>query len=148
MIARIALFVVIAFVAGAPRTVSAEAPLRLNEHTLSEVRSLASLPADVATALRRPYAGHYGMADRGEPFNVTDVADPNLSMRRFIVGGVSDDYVVVGFEVGGRGHALATIAFTRVNSKWNETPTRYLTWRYGVPVTLADLLRMIREPPQ
>src|SRR6266853_1888947 len=42
-----------------------------------------------------------GMADPGQPFNPTDVVDPNLSMQQLVVAAVSEQYCIVSYWQGG-----------------------------------------------
>jgi len=41
------------------------------------------------------------IADQGEPFNATDVIDPQLPHRRFVFGGQSTQFVLICYEHGG-----------------------------------------------
>ena len=144
MIPRALLPVLAAFALNTSVSICAEAPFHDCSRSLSEVISLAAVPADVAIALGRPIVGLKGIADRGEPFNATDIVETDLPMRRFVVGGISDDYVIVAVEIGGRGHTLSAIAFTRVDSKWTETQTWRWNWHdVGRPDNLEALLRLV-----
>jgi hypothetical protein len=47
-----------------------------------EVRALADLPGVIRSGLGVDRPGRDGVADRGRPFNVTDIVDDNLERRR------------------------------------------------------------------
>jgi hypothetical protein len=59
-------------------------------------------------------------------------------MRRFIVGGVSSDYVLVAYEQGGRGHYCVFVAFRRSGAEWVESERWHSVEK---PDSLADLLQ-------
>ena len=83
-----------------------------------------------------------GIADRNERFNVTDVVDTKLPMRRFVVGGSSSSLVLVSYETGGRGYSVEAVAYALHDSQWSETKR----WRLNrKPETLVDLLGIICE---
>ena len=71
-----------------------------------EVRSVAQLPAAIQTSLGADRPGTDGIADRGRPFNVTDVTDSRLPMRRFLTAGHEGDTWIVALERGGRSHGV------------------------------------------
>jgi hypothetical protein len=73
-------------------------------HPLTEIARLADLPAAVHAALAR----QGGMADKGEPFNASDVfamdpggKTPGLPHTRFLRAGQWQDLVYVWYEAGG-----------------------------------------------
>ena len=71
-----------------------------------EVRSLAQLPEAIQSSLGVGRPGTDGIADRGRPFNVTDVTDSRLPMRRFLTAGHESDTWIVALERGGRSHGV------------------------------------------
>ena len=81
-------------------------------HTLQEVRTLAGLPAAIQAELGVGRPGTDGVADRGRPFNVTDVTRDNLPMRRLLTAGRDGDTWLVAFERGGRAHYVEVFLFT------------------------------------
>jgi hypothetical protein len=67
-------------------------------HKTHDVESLKQLPASIRTLLR----GQIGvMADRGEPFNATDVISQPAPANRFIRGGQVGARWFVWYEHGG-----------------------------------------------
>jgi hypothetical protein len=102
--------------------------------SLTEVTTLLAVPAGVLSQL----GGPAGIADSGGPFNASDVVDPKRPMRRFIVGGVSSDYVLVAYEQGGRGYSCVAVAFRRSGAGWVESE-RWLS--VEKPNSLADLVQ-------
>jgi hypothetical protein len=60
------------------------------------------------------------MADRGEPFNETDMVTANLPFQRFITGGFSDKQAFVFYEVGGYApyNELVVVVFSKNNENF------------------------------
>ncbi len=56
---------------------------------LTEAHSLEILPAQLNSLLGRDRSGLEGIADRTGKFNVTDVVDNKLPMRRFVLAGLN-----------------------------------------------------------
>lgn len=82
-------------------------------HALREVRSLAEIPAAVQTSLGVGRPGVEGVADRGRPFNPTDVVDfRRLPMRRLLTAGSDGDTWLVALERGGRAYYVEVLAFS------------------------------------
>jgi hypothetical protein len=70
-----------------------------------KVETLSGVDPAVATQLRSKVAGP--IADRGEPFQATDVITDDRPQRRFVLAGRSDDagtFWVVCYEHGGIGY--------------------------------------------
>lgn len=59
-----------------------------------EATQTNQLPSAVVAALG-------GLADRGQPFNSTDVVDPSLPMNQLIMAAVSEKYCIVSYWQGG-----------------------------------------------
>ena len=72
--------------------------------TFNEVKRASLLPKEVLGQFR-------GMADPGQPFNTTDVVDPQLSRRQLIVAAVSKQYCIVSYWQGGISLSLQTTIF-------------------------------------
>ena len=109
---------------------------------LTEARSLENLPAEVNSLLGRGPDGLDGIADRNGKFNVTDVVDNRLPMRRFVLAGFNDSCALVAVERGGRGHWFEVFAFERTNGKW------HVEQRWSVdamPDSLQELRRRVRK---
>ncbi len=77
----------------------------------SEIRDVSQLPGDVTTQL----AG--GFANPGDRFRETDVSDSSLPLRRLVVAGVSDRYVLVDYEKGGISKYFVAALFLRSNQE-------------------------------
>jgi len=104
---------------------------------LSEVRTLTALPNEVNSLLGQSRAGMDGIADQGGKFNVTDVVDERLPMRRFVIAGLNSSCLLVAVERGGRGYSIELIVFEHDNDKWQITQRRYLD---KIPQSLDDLV--------
>lgn len=86
------------------------------QRTCQEIRTLKELPEQVLSfVLNHP---HTPLADRGGKFNVTDVVDETLPMRRFVVAGMTRERLAIEIECGGRSHYFQTLQFRRVNNQW------------------------------
>lgn len=111
-------------------------------HTLQEVKNLRELPAGVQAALGVGKPALDGIADRGERYNATDVADSRLPMRRFLVGGFDDRTALIAVEHGGIGWGVIVYAFSytaqraAIDRKWNMSKK---------PESLRDLIAMLRS---
>jgi len=97
------------------------------------VRTLADLPPTIQAGLEVGRPGLFGVADRGRPFNVTDVVDSKLPMRRFLAAGRDGDTWLVALEEGGRGYSVQVFLFSALEA----TPKQ----RWG----LLDRPRTLRE---
>ena len=104
--------------------------------SLREVQTLAALPGSISSTL----GWHDGIADRGGRFNSTDVVDPALPMRRFVLGGASACCVLVAYEQGGRGYSVQVRAFVHGNSGWTQV-RQWTLWT--PPATLQELVKRI-----
>jgi hypothetical protein len=85
---------------------------------LIEARSLEALPPQLNSLLGRDRGDLEGIADRNGKFNVTDVVDNKLPMRRFVLAGLSASCAIVAVERGGRAHTYEVVAFEQTNAKW------------------------------
>ena len=81
-------------------------------HALQEVRSLSELPVSIQGALGVGRQGMEGVAERGGPFNVTDVVDSTLPMRRFLVAGIENELALIALEHGGLGYNVEVFLFS------------------------------------
>ncbi len=106
-----------------------------------EVGSLASLPAAIQDSLGVQRTGAEGIADRGVRFNTTDVIEPGLAMRRFVIGGVAPDAAIVAYERGGRGYSVRVLLY-----EWSGSRVkRVRTWTtYDPPDGLAGLIKSVQ----
>jgi hypothetical protein len=105
-----------------------------------EVGSLASLPAPIQDSLGVGREGAAGIADRGARFNTTDVIQPGLPMRRFVIAGVASDAALVAYERGGRGYSVGVSLFD-----WSGSRVRRVrSWTvYDPPDGLAGLIKSV-----
>jgi hypothetical protein len=77
-----------------------------------------------------------GIADRGDRFNVTDVVDPTLPMRRFTLAAVGTTCAIIAVEHGGRGHGFELTEFHLTDAGWHPT-SRHT--RFDEPKSIKDL---------
>jgi hypothetical protein len=92
-----------------PGMISSGPAVSWQGHQLREVTSLAALPASVRRALGADSTGLYGMAEKGQPFNVGDAVVEPLPMRRFITAGHDGDTWLAAFEQGGIVHSVTAV---------------------------------------
>lgn len=102
----------------------------------TQAASLKDLPAAVQQQLGVGNADD-AIADRGQPFNAGCVGMDNTPRKRFLLGAVSGDVVVVGVEFGGIALHSQSIAFRRSGQLWVRAETRQLSG----PVTVQELAR-------
>jgi len=109
---------------------------------LTEAHSLEILPAQLNSLLGRDRSGLEGIADRTGKFNVTDVVDNKLPMRRFVLAGLSASCAIVAVERGGRTHTYQAVAFEYANAKW------LVVQRWGIngaPHSLQELVARVSK---
>jgi hypothetical protein len=112
-------------------------------HTLHEARSLADLPAVIRSRLGAGRPGLSGVADRGRPFNATDVVRDELPMRRFLAAGRDGDTWLVALERGGRGYRVEVFLFSEREAAPKEKWTLL-----GNPKTLAEVVQQVSRQEQ
>lgn len=107
-----------------------------------EVTALRALPPGVQTVLGVGKPGLDGIADPGGKYNITDVVDSKLPMRRFLIGGVDDNAALVALERGGIGWSVEVTLFTNTA----QTPSVQQTWGlFESPRTLRALVDHLRS---
>ena len=109
---------------------------------LTEAHSLEILPAQLNSLLGRDRSGLEGIADRNGKFNVTDVVDNKLPMRRFVLAGLSASCAIVAVERGGRAHTYEVVEFEYTNAKWR------VAQRWGInaaPRSLQELVAHVSK---
>lgn len=89
-----------------------------------------------------------GIADAGGKYNITDVIDPALPMRRFLVAGLEDNAALIGIDRGGRGWGVEVTLFSNII----QTPKVDRKWiLLEEPRTLRALVDLLaaqqRKPP-
>lgn len=128
-----------------PNAFAAPEAVAWNGHHLNEVRNLESLPKTVQDALSVEATGLMGIADRGGRFNVTDVVNPKLPMRRFLLAGVDGDSALVAIEHGGRGYRIEATLYIETKGKLVARRQWPLS---DAPKHLGALIRSIEAAPQ
>ena len=103
----------------------------------AQVESVHALPPSLAAILGTSSPGPGGIADRGGPFNRTDVIREPLPMRRFHIAAVTPECVVVAFEQGGRGYSMQIVTFMYVPPDgWSPEQPKVIE---RLPKSLAEL---------
>jgi hypothetical protein len=97
-------------------TVSAEGSCASKSCEWSELHTLKQLPPEVLSFLVNDPPK--GIADRGEKFNVTDVVNTALPMKRFVLAAMASDRLVVEVERGGRSRYFQTFDFRLLDHQW------------------------------
>jgi len=92
--------------------IASEATLRWRGHEFREITSLSVLPASIRQELGTNISGLGGVADKGKPFNVTDVVDNTNPMRRLLAAGQSGGTWLVALEQGGRAYNIQVYLFS------------------------------------
>ena len=106
------------------------------------LKSLKAVPAAVLKALllKMPYDPR--LADQGEKFNVIDVVDSRIPMRRFAFGGKSSQCILICYEHGGRSHHYHLVVF----AVGGETPQVVFAGRPGQRVqTINEVKELVRQ---
>ena len=97
---------------------------------------MAKIPAVLQSGLGVGRPGLEGVADRGRPFNPTDMVDERLPMRRFLAAGSDGDTWLVALEHGGRGYSVEVFLFAGPGSAPKEK------WvLLDRPTTLGEVVR-------
>jgi len=114
-------------------------------HTLREVRTLSALPQSIQAVLGVGNAGLAGIADRDGKYNVTDVVDSRLPMRRLLVAGVDNEAALVAIEHGGWGWGVEVTLF----SDTGRSATVQQAWTlFESPRTLRALVDALHLKPR
>ena len=107
-------------------------------HFLTEARSLYELPGAIQSALGVGRSGLEGVADKGRKYNVTDVVDSSLPMRRLLAAGGDSAVWIVALERGGRAYSVEVFEFAPLE------PIPKQTWILSNrPKTFEQVLRSI-----
>jgi hypothetical protein len=104
---------------------------------LTEVRSLEKLPNQLRRLLSSTTRGRDGIADRGGGFNVTDLVNHELPMRRFALAAVGLTCAVVAVEYGGIAHGFELTEYRLTGTRW-EPIGRHIV--FDEPKSINDLL--------
>src|SRR2546425_9391173 len=116
--------VLVSFLSGFSLVATAQQHSVCAGRPLTEARSLEALAPQLNSLLGRDRDGLEGIADRNGKFNVTDVVDNKLPMRRFVLAGLSASCAIVAVERGGRAHTYEVVAFEQTNAKWRGAQRR------------------------
>lgn len=108
----------------------------------TQADSLKDLPASLQKVLGAG-GGDNAIADRGERFNAGCVGEKNVPHKRFLIGAVSADLVVVAIEVGGYAHYSQTLQFRRMGENWIRSETKNAV---GFPKSMQELLQGDAKP--
>ncbi len=106
---------------------------------LKEIRSLRGLPTELRRLLPKQTQGLDGIADSGERFNITDVVDHDLPMRRFTLAAVGDNCAVMAVEHGGYAHYFELIEYRLTGSAWRSLDSENVERK---PTSIDDLLNL------
>jgi hypothetical protein len=140
MTKRVAALVMLGLFAGACTNESTGAAVEWQGRLLQEVKSLKQMPESLQSSLGVGRPGLDGVADRGRPFNQTDVVDQRLPMRRLLVAGRNGDTWLVAVERDGRGYSVEVFLFG------GNTAQPAKTWvLLDRPSTLRDVVRQIAQ---
>lgn len=113
---------------------ASEPALRWNGHEFREVGSLSDLPAPIRLQLGAGTPGLRGVADKGSPFNASDVVDTSKPMRRLLAAGQAENTWLVAIEQGGRGY--------NVRVYWFSNGVQQQSWvLLGRPDTLLEVIQ-------
>lgn len=120
----------------------APAGVQWRGRTFHEVHSLAQLPAVIRSRLGAGRPGLSGVADRGSPFNATDVVRDDLPMRRFLAAGRAGDTWLVALERGGRGYRVEVFLYSE-----RDTAPKQRWVLLGNPKTLTEVVQQVGAKP-
>jgi hypothetical protein len=115
----------------------AHAEDRCSGVAITEVRSLDALPIQLRHMLPGATSGPDGISDRGGRFNVTDVTDHDLPMRRFVLAAIGTSCAVIAVEFGGRAHGFELTEYRLTDEAWQAVRHRAVL---GEPKSTRDLL--------
>jgi len=112
-------------------------------HVFQEAPALSDLPVVIRSALGVGLAGLDGVADRDRPFNITDVVDSALPMRRLLAAGRDGETWLVALERGGRGYSVEVFLFSALDA----TPKQ--KWvLLERPRTLGEVVQQLSQKAQ
>ena len=86
-----------------------------------------------------------GIAEPGGKYRESDRSDTRLPLRRLIIGGVSRDYCLLNYEIGGVGKYYIVILLRM--STQDATPI-WVSANVGPVISLAQLKLVFRTPPK
>ena len=111
------------------------------EHFGGEVK-LKELPLQVQKILKVDEPGYWGIAEKDQEFNATDVVRPNLPMRRLAIAIKSPSCALTAVEQGGRGYSVKLTGFEFREGAWQKIADRTV---FKVPQTSAELPALLFE---
>jgi hypothetical protein len=107
--------------------------------SVREVTSLDNLPRELRALLPRDNAGLDGIADRGRPFNATDVVLHDLPRRRFTLAAVSSSCAVIAVQYGGIATGFTLTEYHLVQNRWLMVSHTFV---FREPRSATDLLTL------
>lgn len=124
-------------------SVLASEPSQEWRSNFQEVKSLADVPAPIRQKLRVSDPGLAGVADKEQPFNVTDRLDGYSPRRRLVAAAREGDAWLIALEHGGRGYNVQAYLFS------GNGDLRQHWVLSGRPATLQAVLAQIPvDPPR
>jgi len=87
------------------------------EQEYKQVKSMREVPVKVLTSLLLKMPSDRRMADRNAKYNSTGKADSKLAQRRFMLAGVSSQFVLIVYEHGSRPFHQHLAVFSVRNKK-------------------------------
>ncbi len=104
----------------------------------TQADTLKDLPAAVQKQLGVG-SGDNPIADRGEAFSSGCVVETGVPNKRYLLGAVSADVVVVAIEMGGFAHYSKTIEYRRMGENWIRSERKNAV---SFPKTMQELLQV------
>lgn len=102
------------------------------------INSLAELPASFRGKLKN-------LADRGEPYNETDLIKTPDPTQRFIMGAMNGDLMLLAVDVGGFAPMKRLDTYFLQNGEWTPTLAKNLRMERKDYANLAQLLAEARK---
>jgi|GEM_PF-4324320 hypothetical protein len=102
------------------------------------INSLAELPAPFRSKLTN-------MADRGEPYNETDVIDKPAPTQRFIIGATNGELMLLAIDVGGFAPQKRLDTYFLQSGEWTPTLAKDVYMERKDYANLAQLLAEARK---
>lgn len=93
------------------------AKLDWTDQKYTAVKSIKKVPVRVVTSLLLKMPNDRRIADRQDKYNVSGRADSKLPLRRFVLGGISYDHVIIAYERSSRPFQHFLAVFSIKNKK-------------------------------
>lgn len=102
------------------------------------IDSLADLPPALRSKLTN-------LADRGEPYNETDVIDKPAPTQRFIIGATNGELMLLAIDAGGFAPMKRLDTYFMQSGEWEQTQARDIRLARKDYATVAQLLDEARK---